>query len=79
MDENDKHCCKQMLQANRLIQMGQQEKAYDIIQALLDSQAISFEYDPQGDSENQSQPFAGSTAASTQAMQNSYQGTYNHT
>ena len=31
MNENDKNCCNKMLQANRLIQMGQQEQAYDII------------------------------------------------
>lgn len=65
-----------MLQANKYLQLGKQEEAYDIIQQLLNSEAISFEYDQPADS---SQAVGGSTAPNTQTMPTSYQGTYNHT
>lgn len=44
MNNQDKFCCEQILRANKLLQAGQQEDAYDIIQVLLDKEDISFEY-----------------------------------
>ena len=44
MNNQDKYCCEQILKANKLLQTGQQEDAYNIIQALLDKEDISFEY-----------------------------------
>ena len=44
MNNQNKYCCEQILKANKLLQTGQQEDAYNIIQVLLDKEDISFEY-----------------------------------
>ena len=48
-----------ILKANIQLQMGNQDDAYEIIQNLLGSQAISLSYEKNNDSQNQS------TAANT--------------
>ena len=65
MDQSDTMVCKQILEANDLIQKGRQEEAYVIIQKLLNRDAISFEYEYDGSSQK-----TGSTKTS------SLQGTY---
>jgi len=45
MNNQDQNSCNKMLQANQYLQLGKQEEAYDIIQQLLNTEAISFEYD----------------------------------
>lgn len=62
MNNQDQNSCNKMLQANQYLQLGKQEEAYDIIQQLLNTEAISFEYDQPADN---SQAVGGSTAPNT--------------
>ena len=61
MHNQDEYSCNMILQANILLQMGKQDDAYEIIQNLLSSQAISFSFEKNNDS----QGISNSTAANT--------------